>query len=84
MILELDSRLIVVFDRRYSLSEFRLASRVAPGSYADELVDRIHDCLFKYPRDVYSEYEKYYAIEYPDFAEFCIGSTELIRMSHER
>jgi hypothetical protein len=70
MILELDFRLLVVFDKRYSLSEFRVASRVAPGSYADELVERIHDCLFKYPRDVYAEYKKYYAVEYPDFAEF--------------
>jgi len=70
MILELDFRLLVVFDRRYGLSEFRMASRVAPGSYADELVERIYDCLFKYPRDVYAEYEKYYAVEYQDFAEF--------------
>lgn len=70
MILEHDFRLLVVFDRRYGLSEFRLASQVAPGSYADELVERIHDCLFKYPRDVYAEYEKYYAVEYSDFAEF--------------
>jgi hypothetical protein len=71
MILEFDfGLLVVVFDRRYGLSEFRLASRVAPGSYADELVERIHDCLFKYPRDVYAEYEKYYAVEYLDFAEF--------------
>jgi hypothetical protein len=70
MILELDFALLVVFDRRYGLSEFRMASRVAPGSYADELVERIHDCLFKYPRDVYAEYEKYYAVEYSDFAEF--------------
>ena len=70
MILELDFRLLVVFDRRYALSEFRQVARVAPGSYADELVERIHNCLFKYPRDVYAEYEKYYSVEYPDFAKF--------------
>ena len=71
MILELDIiKLLVVFDRRYSLSEFRTASQVVPGSYADELVERIHNCLFKYPRDLQAEYEKYYAIEYSDFAEF--------------
>jgi len=71
MILELDiTKLLVVFDRRYSLSEFRTASQVVPGSYADELVERIHNCLFKYPRDILAEYEKYYAVEYSDFAEF--------------
>jgi len=71
MILELDlHRLLVIFNRRYSLSEFRTASQVMPGSYADELVERIHNCLFKYPRDVQAEYEKYYATEYSDFAEF--------------
>lgn len=71
MILELDfHRLLVLFDRRYSLAEFRTASQVMPGSYAAELVERIHNCLFKYPRDVQAEFEKYYAIEYSDFAEF--------------
>jgi len=71
MILELDiTKLLVVFDRRYSLSEFRTASQVVPGSYADELAERIHSCLFKYTRDVLAEYEKYYAIEYSDFAVF--------------
>lgn len=71
MILELDiSKLLVVFDGRYSLSEFRTASQVVSGSYADELVERIHNCLFKCPRDLQAEYEKYYAVEYSDFVEF--------------
>jgi hypothetical protein len=71
MILELDfHRLLIVFDKRYSLSEFRTVSQVMPGSYADELIERIHNCLLKYPRNVQAEYEKYYAIEYSDFAEF--------------
>jgi hypothetical protein len=70
MILETDFRLFVVFDRRYTLSEFRMASLVRSGSYAEELVERICNCLFNYPRDVSREYEKYYAVEYPDFADF--------------
>ncbi|MCB0172629.1 MAG: hypothetical protein KDJ97_18970 [Anaerolineae bacterium] len=71
MILELDyNTLLVLFNRRYSLAEFRAASQVLPGSYADELVERIYNYLFKYPRDVQAEYEKYYAIEYSNFAKF--------------
>src|ERR1700690_1632575 len=70
MILELDYKIFVVFDKRYDLAAFRKVSKVVPGSYADELVERIYDCLFRYPRDVYDEYMKYYAIEYADFAMF--------------
>jgi len=70
MILETDFRLFVVFDRHYTLAKFRVASRVRSGSYAEELVERIYDCLFGYSRDVSREYERYYAVEYPDFADF--------------
>ncbi len=71
MILELENdELLLVFDRRYGLSEFRAASRVLPGTYADELVERIYNYLFRYSRDLLAEYKKYYASEYADFAEF--------------
>lgn len=77
MIIEFDFTILVVFDKRYALSDFRKASKVVPGSYADELVERIYDCLFKYPRDVYGEYIKYYAIEYADFADFLYWKYEI-------
>jgi len=71
MILGIDTnRLLVVFNRRYSLSEFQAASQVAAGTYADELVARIYNCLFRHPRDLRAEYANYYAVEYSDFAEF--------------
>jgi hypothetical protein len=77
MVLNLDFDMLVVFDRRYSLAEFRRASKAMPNSYAEELVQRIHSCLFEYPRDVYEEYVAYYAIEYADFAQFLYWKYEL-------
>jgi hypothetical protein len=40
------------------LAEFRAASQVTPGSYADELVERIHNCLFKYPSIRFAQHLK--------------------------
>jgi hypothetical protein len=71
MILELEyPDLLVVFDRKYSLSEIREVSGVEPGSYAEELVERIFNCLFKYSRDLRAEYNAYYAVEYSRFEDF--------------
>lgn len=64
------SDLLVVFDKKFTRSELQAASRTRPGSYADELVTRIYDWFFQNMRDLYAEYTQYYAIEYPDFAEF--------------
>lgn len=71
ILLELETfRLLGVFNRRYTLSEFRASANVVAGTYADEFVERAYNCLFKYPKDLRKEYEKYYAVEYPDFAQF--------------
>ncbi len=71
MILELETfRSIVVFNRRYTLQEFRASANVVPGTYADEFVERMYNCLFRYPKDLCEEHRKYYAVEYPDFAVF--------------
>lgn len=79
MILNFDFSMLVVFDRRYALSEFRRASKVIPNSYADEFVERMYNCFFEYPRDVYDEYIKYYAMEYSDFGKFLYWKYKLSR-----
>ncbi|OUL23050.1 hypothetical protein BV378_24545 [Nostoc sp. RF31YmG] len=63
-------KLLVVLDRHYSLSEFCTASQVLPGSYAYELIERIYNCLFKHSKNLVTEYEKYYAVEYSNFSDF--------------
>ncbi|MBW4565707.1 MAG: hypothetical protein KME32_32425 [Mojavia pulchra JT2-VF2] len=63
-------KLVVILDRQYSLSEFRTASQVIPGSYAEELVERVYNCLFKHSKNLVTEYEKYYAVEYAGFCDF--------------
>lgn len=68
--LETYGRLLVVFDREYSLSEFRIASQVVPGSYADELVERIYNWLFKHTGNLAIEYKKYYSVEYSSLLDF--------------
>jgi hypothetical protein len=71
MITEIDyGELIVQFGRRYDLDEFRSAAEVIPGTYADELVERIYNCLFLYSIDLCEEFEKYYAIEYSGFGTY--------------
>lgn len=71
MIIEQDySHLIVAFNRRYTLPELQQMARARSGTFADELTERIHHCLFAQPKDIVKEHIEYYVIEYPDFAEF--------------
>jgi len=71
MIIEIEYfTVLVAFSKKYKLSEFRKAAKVKKGSYAGDLVDRIHRCLFVNTKDLVGEYEKYYKIEYSDFSMF--------------
>ena len=43
---------------------------VREGSWAEELVNRIFDCLFANTTNLLEEYKEFFQIEYPTFAEF--------------
>ena len=51
-------------------SDFIEAGQVTPGSYAEELLGRIYDCLFTHLTNIVDEYQKYYFEEYSDLASF--------------
>lgn len=51
-------------------SDFLRAGQVIPGSYAEELLGRIYDCLITHLINIVDEYQKYYFEEYSDLASF--------------
>jgi len=60
----------VILNRGCRKSDFIRAARVVAGSYAEELMERIYDCLVTYAVDIREEYQKYYSDEYPDLETF--------------
>jgi hypothetical protein len=63
-------RYIAIINRRCDRSAFLKVAQTTPGSYAEELMGRIYDCLIPYAIDVKEEHQKYYSIEYTDFGAF--------------
>lgn len=51
-------------------SDFLRAGQVIPGSYAEELLGRIYDCLITHLTNIVDEFQKYYFEEYSDLASF--------------
>jgi hypothetical protein len=60
----------VIMNRGCSKSDFLLAAQVIPGSFAEELVERIFECLVTQAIDIGDEYQKYYSQEYSSIEEF--------------
>jgi len=63
---------IFVLPRRLSLEEMRVAAGTVPGTYADDLIERIHSTMYVYSKDLRCEYERYYTQEYSDFGSFVV------------
>lgn len=63
-------RYLVVLGRGCSKSDFLEVARVMAGSYAEELMERIYDCLVTHAADIREEYRKYYSVEYADLETF--------------
>lgn len=49
---------------------FLRRAKVNPGSYAGDLISRLHDGIFRRSLELKSDYEKYYAVEYSTFAKY--------------
>ena len=77
-------RYIAIIDRRSSKSAFLKAAKAHPGSYAQELMERIYDCLMPHALDVQEEYRKYYAIEYPSLEVFLYWKYNITRSTINR
>lgn len=52
--------------------KFVQASSVAEGSWAEELMHRIYDCLVGNAVNVIDEYERFYKVEYCTLDEFLV------------
>ncbi len=61
---------IILLKHWIEKSDFLKAGQVIPGSYAEELLGRIYDCLITHLTNIVDEYQKYYFEEYPDLASF--------------
>lgn len=70
-IIEFDlGKILVVFDKFYSLSEVKNVAAVQGGSYAEEVTERIYQSLLGGTKNLREEYANYYAIEYDSFGKF--------------
>ena len=71
MIIEIDSfDILVVYSKKYTKSEFLQAFQTFDGTYADVFANRIYQCLFLNTKNLYTEYSRYYKIEYSKFSDY--------------
>ena len=64
------NKILVIFQKRYSYAEVKEAAKIKADGYADQFVDRLYSAIFKNPRDVIAEYDKYYSLEYRNLQSF--------------
>jgi hypothetical protein len=63
-------KFFVILNRGCRKSDFLKAAQVMAGSYAEELMGRVYDCLVTYAVDIREECQKYYSDEYSDLETF--------------
>jgi hypothetical protein len=61
---------IIHLKQKIDRYNFIKAGQVVPGSYAEELLGRIYDCLVTYSVDIIDEYQRYYIEEYSNLKSF--------------
>jgi hypothetical protein len=78
MFLKIDyDKYLVVLPGRYEKSKFLKAAQVLPGSYAQDLMERIYDSLIVYAVDLWEEYTRYYSAEYSGIEDFLYWKYDL-------
>ena len=65
-----EDQYIIHLKQKIDRYNFIKAGQVIPGSYAEELLGRIYDCLVTYSVDIIDEYQRYYIEEYSDLKSF--------------
>jgi hypothetical protein len=65
-----EDQYVIRLKQRIEKSDFIKAGQVMCGSYAEELLGRIYDCLITHSINIIDEYQKYYIEEYPDLESF--------------
>jgi hypothetical protein len=65
-----DSSLVLPMSRIPSAEEFLDILQIKPGGFAAQLFTTVYDQFFAWSKDLRSEYERYYSVEYPTFANY--------------
>lgn len=72
-----DSYLVVALNRIPAVDEFLSHLKIKAGGFAAQLFTDVYEQLFTYSRDLRSEYDRYYCVEYPTLAEYLKFAHEL-------
>ncbi len=93
MIITQDSGFFVLKPKTLSFDEFRDKAKVAGGTYANEVVERIYDTLIGNAKDLKKDYDNYFDDEFDSFSEFlkkrcnaddeCINNINIKLATHE-
>ena len=65
-----DRDLILPTSRIPSVEEFLDILHIKPAGFAAQLFMAVYDQLFSWSKDLRVEYERYYCVEYPTFANY--------------
>lgn len=65
-----EDQYVISLKQHIEKTNFIKAGQVIPGSYAEELLGRIYDCLVSHSINIVDEYQNYYIEEYPDLKSF--------------
>lgn len=65
-----DKDLILPINRIPSVCEFLDILQIKPGGFAGQIFISVYDHFFYWSKDLRVEYQRYYCVEYPTFANF--------------
>ena len=65
-----DKDLILPTNRIPSVEEFLSILHIKPAGFAAQLFTAVYDQIFSWSKDLRVEYERYYCVEYPTFANY--------------
>lgn len=61
---------LICLDASVDEDTFLRRGKVRSGTYAGELLSKLHDAIFRQSLQLDRDYREYYSIEYPTFAEY--------------
>ena len=69
MFISLGNEYFVIY-KKVTRDKFVQSSGVIPGSWAEELMSRVYDCIFGNITNIIEEYRNFYKVEYSTLLEF--------------
>lgn len=78
-----DRDFILPTSRIPSVEEFLDILHIKPAGFAAQLFTAVYDQFFSWSTDLRLEYERYYCVEYPTFANYLEFAHEIYLESHD-